>query len=244
MHYTELKEQGKTPGNTGHKGIRGWPALERPRERLLTMGPETLSDAQLLAILLRTGRVRKSAVALALEVLTEAGGLGGLGRLSARELCSLSGIGPAKAAQLKAAVEIGKRISATPLLLGEKVSCSREVYEHFLPHVRDLKKEVFRAVLLDRKNCLIKVETISEGSLTVSLVHPREAFLPAVKNSAASVIFLHNHPSGDPTPSREDLELTRRLVEAGRILGVPVLDHIIVGDRNRTYLSFADKGLL
>lgn len=224
------------------KGIPYWPESERPRERLLAKGPDALSDAQLLAILLRTGRRDSSAVQVAIELLSQLGGLSGLAKSGVDELCSIQGVGPAKAAQLKAAVELGRRSLVVPLSTGTRVSSSADLFRHFYPLLRDRKQELFKIVLLDAKNTVVKETTISEGSLTLSVVHPREVFAPAIRESAAAVIFLHNHPSGDPTPSPEDRRLTDRLVAAGRLLGISVLDHVIIGDAR--YVSFADEGWL
>ena len=224
------------------KGITHWPETERPRERLMAKGPDALSDAQLLAILLRTGRRDSSAVQVAIELLSRVGSIGGLAKCGIEELCAIQGIGPAKAAQLKAAVELGRRSLATPLSTGTRISSSADLFKHFHPILRDRKQELFKVVLLDAKNTVIKESTVSEGTLTLSLVHPREVFASAVRESAAAVIFLHNHPSGDPTPSLEDRHLTERLGEAGRLLGIPVLDHVIIGDGR--YVSFADQGWL
>jgi DNA repair protein RadC len=224
------------------KGITHWPETERPRERLMAKGPDALSDAQLLAILLRTGRRDFSAVQVAIELLGRVGSVGGLAMCGIEELCAIQGIGPAKAAQLKAAVELGRRSLATPLSTGTRISSSADLFKHFHPILRDRKQELFKVVLLDAKNTVIKESTVSEGTLTLSLVHPREVFASAVRESAAAVIFLHNHPSGDPTPSLEDRHLTERLGEAGRLLGIPVLDHVIIGDGR--YVSFADQGWL
>ncbi|SPP66397.1 RadC family protein [Nitrospira lenta] len=223
-----------------HNGIGQWPETERPRERLLAKGPEILSDAQLLAILLRTGRRDSSAVQVAMELLHRVGGLASLARSGIEELCTIPGIGPAKVAQLKAALELGKRAMAIPLSTGTKISSSSDVFRHFHALVRDLKHEIFKVILLDAKNTVMKEVTVSEGSLTLSIVHPREVFALAVRESAAGVIFLHNHPSGDPTPSPEDRRLTDRLVAAGEVLGIRVLDHMVIGDGR--YVSFADEG--
>lgn len=229
-------------GEKQRRGIVHWPETERPRERLLREGPTALSDAQLLAILVRVGRHDASAVQVAMEVLRKLGGIGGLANCGLEELCSISGIGPAKAAQLKAALELGKRALAAPLSTGTRIASSADLYHHYHPRLRDLRHEVFQVILLDAKNAVIRDAMISEGSLTLSIVHPREVFNLAVRESAAAVIFLHNHPSGDPTPSSEDRALTARLVSAGDVLGIRVLDHVIVGDRS--YISFADKGWL
>lgn len=224
------------------QGITRWPEAERPRERLLAQGAGALSDAQLLAILLRVGRKRSSAVEVGMEVLHRLGGVAGLARCGIEELCAVPGVGEAKAAQLKAAVELGKRALASPLSKGTKIASSRDLFDHYHPGLRDLRHEIFKVVLLDAKHAIVRDATVSEGSLTLSIVHPREVFTMAVRESAAAVIFLHNHPSGDPTPSQEDRVLTARLVSAGEVLGIRVLDHIVVGDGR--YVSFADQGWL
>ncbi len=229
-------------GEDFSKAISRWPESERPRERLLREGPESLSDAQLLAILLRVGRKDTSAVQVGMDLLHRLGGLQGLSNRGLEELCAVPGIGPAKAAQIKAGIEFGKRVLSTPLVSGTRIGASRDLFQHYYPLVRDLRREVFKAVLLDAKHAIIRDLTVSEGSLTLSVVHPREAFNQAVRESAAAVIFLHNHPSGDPRPSAEDRALTARLVAAGEILGIQVLDHVIIGDG--TYVSFADEGWL
>ena len=222
------------------KGIVHWPKGERPRERLLEDGPEALTDAQLLAIVLRVGRHRMSAVDVGMDLLNRLGGLQGLANRSVRELRAVPGIGPAKVAQIKAAIELGKRALSAPLTSGTVITHSQTVFDHYYPLLRDLRRELFKVILLDAKHAVIREKTVSEGTLTSSLVHPREVFNEAVRESAAAVIFLHNHPSGDPKPSNEDRALTARLQEAGDILGVQVLDHVIIGDGR--YVSFADEG--
>lgn len=222
--------------------IRQWPEDERPRERLLKKGSEFLTDAQLLAILLRTGKAKTSALTIAVELLKRAGSLNAVGQLSAEELQTVKGVGPAKAAQIKAAIELGKRVAAKPLAARLKVLSSKDIYVHYHPSLRELKKEVFLALLLDGKNRVIREVLISQGSLTVNVVHPREVFNPAIRDSAAAIVVVHNHPSGDPFPSPEDIDLTKRLVATGEILGIKVLDHIVVGDGS--YYSFADRQLL
>lgn len=223
-------------------GISQWPEAERPRERLLTRGATALTDAQLLAILLRVGRRRSSAVDVGMDILRRLGGIGGLAQCGLEELCAVPGVGEAKAAQLKAALELGKRALASPLSKGTRILSSRDLFEHFHSTLRDLRHEIFKVVLLDAKHAIVRETTVSEGSLTLSIVHPREVFSLAVKESAAAVIFLHNHPSGDPTPSPEDRILTARLVSAGEVLGIRVLDHLVIGDGQ--YVSFADQGWL
>jgi DNA repair protein RadC len=228
--------------NKAGRGITQWPIAERPRERLLAQGAEILTDAQLLAILLRVGRQRVSAVQVGMDILHRLGGVAGLAHCGIEELCAIPGVGEAKAAQLKAALELGKRALSSPLSKGMKITSSRDLFEHYHPTLRDLRHEIFKVILLDAKHAIVREATVSEGSLTLSIVHPREVFTMAVKESAAAVIFLHNHPSGDPTPSREDRVLTARLVSAGEVLGIRVLDHIVVGDGH--YVSFADQGWL
>ncbi len=226
----------------GGQGIAQWPETERPRERLLTQGPQALTNAQLLAILLRVGRHGSSAVQVGMDILDQLGDVAGLAQCGIEELCAVPGVGEAKAAQLKAALELGKRALAGPLTKGAKITSSRDLFTHYHPTLRDLRHEVFRVILLDAKHAIMRDATVSEGSLTLSIVHPREVFTLAVKESAAAVIFLHNHPSGDPTPSQEDHVLTARLVSAGEVLGIRVLDHLVIGDGR--YVSFADQGWL
>ena len=226
----------------GGQGIAQWPETERPRERLLTQGPQALTNAQLLAILLRVGRHGSSAVQVGMDILDQLGDVAGLAQCGIEELCAVPGVGEAKAAQLKAALELGKRALAGPLTKGAKITSSRDLFTHYHPTLRDLRNEVFRVILLDAKHAIMRDATVSEGSLTLSIVHPREVFTLAVKESAAAVIFLHNHPSGDPTPSQEDRLLTARLVSAGEVLGIRVLDHLVIGDGR--YVSFADQGWL
>jgi DNA repair protein RadC len=177
-----------------------------------------------------------------MHLLGEFGDLRGLAQASTVELCRIDGVGPAKAAQLKAAHELGRRAAAAPLRVGAAIESSAMVFEHFGPLLKGLKQERFIGLYLDGRHRVVSERTVSEGSLTASLVHPREAFAPAVRASAAAVIFLHNHPSGDETPSREDKELTARLVACGRLLGIPMLDHVVIGAER--YFSFADHRLL
>ena len=162
-------------------GISRWPESERPRERLLREGPESLSEAQLLAILLRVGRPDSSAVQVAMELLERLDGLAGLANRGVDELCRISGIGLAKAAQLKAAIELGKRVLAAPLSTGTRIASSQELFRHYYPALRDLRHEVFKIILLDAKHAIIRDATVSKGSLTLSIVHPRDVFNLAVR---------------------------------------------------------------
>jgi DNA repair protein RadC len=205
-------------------------ATEPPRELLARDGAAALSDAQLVALLLRTGARGPwhTALDVGAALLASHGGLAGLDRASFRELCAARGLGPAKAAGLMAALELGRRLVAGDGRRKARLSSSREVAGRFTPRLFNLPREVFIAVLLNARNEVIREITIAVGCLTGSLVHPRELFQPAVRDSAAAVILVHNHPSGDPTPSPEDVQLTERLVEAGRILGIRVLDHVVV----------------
>ncbi|MFQ5598744.1 MAG: DNA repair protein RadC [Nitrospiria bacterium] len=220
--------------------IKEWPQGERPRERLLERGSSVLTDAQLLAIVLRTGSDRENALQLAMNLSKKFHPLSRMTQVGVSELCSVRGIGPAKAAQLMAAFELGRRSLAVPLSGSMKFLRSRDIFNHFSPLLKGLKKECFKIILLDQKNKVIRDETVSEGSLSTTVVHPREVFVAAVRESAASVIFAHNHPSGDPSPSHEDCEMTKRLVTVGELMGIPVLDHVIIG--SETYYSFADAG--
>ena len=220
--------------------IRHWPEADRPREKLLTRGPEALSDAELLAVVLRSGERDASAVDQARAVLECVGSLAELGRAGPSQLCAIRGIGPVKAAQLLATVEIARRYGEREFKPGALFRGSSDVYMHFRERLAAAPRESFIAVLLDNQHRKIKDVQVSQGSLTASLVHPRDVFVPVVREAAAAVVFVHNHPSGDPTPSREDLEITRRLREVGDLVGVRVLDHIVVG-RGR-YVSFVDDG--
>lgn len=220
-------------------GIRGWPSRERPRERLLTKGAHALTDTELLAIMLRTGSKGRSAVDLGRELLKRFGSLRELARRHPREFSRLTGLGNAKASALAAAFELGRRISSELENPKASFNSSRDVAGHFLPLSRNLKREVFRIAILDSAHRLIRTKTITVGTLNLALVHPRDVFREAIVESAAGIVLIHNHPSGDPEPSDEDMRLTRQLVGAGEAVAIPVLDHVILGhDR---YFSFADS---
>ncbi len=224
--------------------VKEWPEDERPRERLLKYGVEGLSDAQLLAIIIRSGRGGRSAVDLGIELLQKFGSLEGIAQAGINEICGkdgVKGIGKAKTAEIKAAIELGRR-HQKPSLTGAALCSSGDVIAYYRPRMKDLKKEIFRCALLDTKNKIIRDEIVSVGSLTASIVHPRDTFKAAIRESAAAVIFVHNHPSGDTRPSQEDILLTKRLIQAGEVLGIQVLDHIIVGDGS--HFSFRDNGMI
>jgi len=220
--------------------IRDWPAGDRPREKLLGRGPEALSDAELLAIVLRSGDRDANAVDLARQLIARLGSFRSLAERSVAELCTIKGIGLAKAAQIVALLEIAKRYGEHEFKPGQTFLTSRDIYAHFRERLASERHEHFYAVLLDNKHRKIKEITVSHGSLTQSIVHPRDVFLPVVRESAAAVIFVHNHPSGDPTPSHEDLAITRRLREVGELVGVRVLDHIVIG--RGSYVSLVEGG--
>ena len=198
-------------------------------------GFSTVSDTDLLA---RIGGLSRDD---AHEVLDRVGGLRHLATTDLEVLVDLPGVGPATAERLLAAVELGRRLEAQDLEQKSFVS-STDVARYFMPRMRDLRKEIFMVLMLDARNCLIRGVTVSVGSLTASIVHPREVFKPAILSSAASVIFVHNHPSGDPTPSQDDLKITAQLVDAGAMMDIKVLDHIIIG--RKTFTSLAGKGLI
>lgn len=221
------------------KGIGGWPARERPRERLFSRGAYSLTDAELLAILLRTGTKGQSAVDLGRELLKRFGSLRELARRHPKEYSRLAGLKSAKTSALAAAFELGRRVSSERENPKASFNSSRDVAGHFMPLCRNLKREVFRIAILDSAHRLIRTKTITVGTLNLALVHPRDVFREAVVESAAGIVLVHNHPSGDPAPSEEDLRLTRQLVSAGEAVAIPVLDHVILG--NDGYFSFADS---
>lgn len=218
------------------------PETMRPREKLLRSSESSLTDDELLAILIKEGTTGISALELARKILADHhGNLRFLREASIEELTSQPGIGPAKAAFIKAAVELGRRISLD--VQQKLVIKSPDDVKHLLMEdMRYFDREHFRVLYLDRKGGLIFVEDVSIGSLHSAIVHPREVFKTAVKRSAASIILVHNHPSGDPTPSNEDIDITRRLIEAGNVLGIEVLDHVIIGEGR--YCSLKSKGLI
>lgn len=224
-----------------HTTIKQWPAGERPREKLLNHGAASLTEADLLAILLRTGSRGVTAVDLAKKLLSENRTLRDLARLSVPDLHQL-GIGRARAASIVAAFELARRLPASNGIDRPHFHAPEDVARVFLPRLRDLRHEEFWALLLTTANQLMREIRISSGTLNSSLVHPRECFSEALKEKAASVIFVHNHPSGNPEPSQEDITITRQLSEAGKILGIPVYDHVIVAGAQ--FASFAQRGLL
>ncbi|MFQ5652106.1 MAG: DNA repair protein RadC [bacterium] len=222
--------------------IPDWPEDERPRERLVKFGVQSLSDAEILAILLRVGSQETTAIDLARKIINDFGGFRGLDSRSVAELCEINGIGPAKAAQIKAAIELGKRLFLEETKLRDRVESSDDVYQIVKPHLRDLDREVFRVLMLTSRHTIIADKVLFEGSLTESLISPRELIKEALNQGAASLVMVHNHPSGNPSPSDQDKLVTKRLKIACEAVGIGVLDHVIVGQRG--YFSFADSGLL
>lgn len=226
------------PPNTA---VREMPSQDRPRERLAQVGAEVLRDAELLAILFRTGTRQEGAVALAERVIRHFGDLRRLGQASLDELCEVHGVGPVKAIEIKAALELGRRAMAYARPARRKIKTSEDVAELLMPRFLACETEHFKALLLNTKNEVLKVVDVSAGSIDFTSAAPLDVFRQAVRESAPNVIVAHNHPSGDPEPSRADIDLTKRLVEAGRILGVNLLDHVIFGDKR--HVSLKDRGL-
>jgi DNA repair protein RadC len=215
---------------------------ERPRERLEREGPEALALVELLALVLRSGARGNGAMRQAQSLVDRFGSLDALARAGTAELRGVTGMGPAKIGSLRAAFEIGARLSRIPVAPGEKLHSPEQVAAHFGARMRRYRQEVFVVLLLDSRHRLIGEVEVSRGSLNQSLVHPREVFAPALRESAAAILVVHNHPSGDPQPSREDHDVTQRLVRAGEILGIRVVDHLVIGGLEFT--SFARAGHL
>ena len=222
--------------------VRELPPDERPRERLKKLGAEALSTSELIAILFRTGSRKSGAQDVAQRLMARFGDLERLARASIEELCCVEGVGTVKALEIKAALELGRRLAAFTGEQKPTIRSPEDAGALFMSDFKGLDKEHFRAVLLNTKNHVLKTVEISVGSLDASLVHPRECFRPAVAASAASIILLHNHPSGDPEPSADDIAITKRLKETGQVLGIEVLDHIIFGAGK--YVSLKKRGIV
>lgn len=231
MHYTSL--------------IKDMPSAMRPREKLAAVGAGQLNDHELLAIILGNGTRDTSALELANQLLGTYNGLRQLRDKSIEELQHIKGIGPAKAVTIMAALEIGRRVArdvGTRFLIRSPEDVQEYADLVLVQDMRDYDREYFVVIYLDRKGGVITRENVSVGGLHSSIVHPREVFKTAVKRSAAAIILAHNHPSGDPSPSRQDIDITRRLVEAGRLMGIEIMDHVIIGENG--YCSFKEKGLI
>jgi DNA repair protein RadC len=222
--------------------LRDIPKEDRPRERMLDFGAHALSNSELIAILLRTGTVAESAVGLAQRVLKEAGGIRKLVDMSTEQFIRIKGIGYAKALQIQAGIELGRRLALSELDPAKIIRSPEDAARYVMEDLRYLQKEHFVCLFLNTKNHVVAQETLSIGSLNASIVHPREVFRAAIQRSSASIICIHNHPSGDPAPSPEDIEITNRLVEAGNVIGIEVLDHLIIGDQK--FISLKEQGLM
>jgi len=219
------------------------PLADRPRERLFQHGPAALTTAELLAILLGTGGPGRSATELGAGLLVDAGaGVGALARRTPAELARTPGVGPAKAARVAAALELGRRLQEESRGERHRIRSPGDVYRWFAPRLADLPAEEFHVLALDSQSAVLRDLLVTRGILNSSLVHPREVFRGAIAEAAAGIILAHNHPSGDPTPSADDRAVTRQLVEAGRILDLPVYDHVVVGQGR--YVSFSEAGWL
>jgi len=223
--------------------IREWPDTDRPRERLEKLAAAALPVRELLALVLGSGSAGRSALELGTDLLLRYdGSLRRLGAAEPAELRKLPGIGPAGAAKIAAALELGRRLATEPASRGDRIRGPGDVFRRLGPLLRDRRQEEFWVLYLDSQNRVLSERRITVGLLNSSLVHPREVFAPAIARAAASLILAHNHPSGDPDPSPEDLDVTVQMVESGRLLGIPVRDHIVLGDT--TFVSLLERGLM
>ena len=222
--------------------IRDLPQDERPRERLERYGANALTVPELLAIILRVGNVRVSALQLGQQLVSHFGSLRALAAASVQELSTINGIGLAKACQLKAAFELGKRLATAPDTPKPIITSPQDAANLVMEDMRYYREEHFRVLFLDTRNQVTNASDISIGTLNASIVHPREVFKAAISHLAAAIVLVHNHPSGDPKPSGEDLSLTARLKQAGELVGIPVFDHLIIGDG--TFVSLKGLGLM
>ncbi|RCW49700.1 MULTISPECIES: DNA repair protein RadC [unclassified Halanaerobium] len=226
----------------GRFTIKELPKEERPREKLLSKGAEFLSNAELLALIIRTGSREKTAVELAQYIINYFGGLKNLINLSCEELTAVKGVGKAKAAQISSLVELSKRISKTKAKKGKTIFTPSKAAELLMEDMRHLEQEVVKTVLLDVKNKVIKIAEITKGGLSSSIVHPRDVFKEAIRKNSAAIIMAHNHPSGEPTPSPDDIRISKKIAKSGTILGIELIDHIIIGDGK--YVSLKEKDLI
>lgn len=222
--------------------IKHLPKLERPRERLDQLGPGALSIPELIAIILRIGTTGVSAVELANRLLVRFGNLKALAQASIDELSSIDGMGEAKAISLKAAFELGMRLSSSSGSIRRVIKKPVDIYNLLADEMRLLAQEIFKVVILNTKNEVIKIETVTIGTINTNIIHPRELFRPAIRANANTVILIHNHPSGDPEPSREDILITKKLIDASRIIDIEIEDHVIIGDGR--FVSMKEKNLI
>ncbi len=222
--------------------VRELPPEERPRERLAKLGPEALKDAELIAVIIRSGTREVGAVALAEEVIRKFKDLRGVAQASIEELKTVKGLGEVKAIEIKAALELGKRLAVHTADQRPKISSAEDVSRLLMVPFKDCEIEIFKVLLMNPKNEVIKIAEVSRGSLDASVALPREVFRQAIRDGAVSVIVCHNHPSGDPEPSHVDIALTRRLHESGELIGITLLDHIVFGDGR--YVSLKERNLM
>ncbi len=222
--------------------IKEMPEDERPREKLIKYGAENLSNAELLALIIRVGNKSRTAVELSQDIYNKFGGLKALNYLTINQLKKMKGIGTAKAVQIRSVVELSKRIASLNREEKDLIKSPKDAAQILMPELRYLTQEVFKIILLDIKNQIITIPMISKGGLSSSIVHPREVFKEAIKHSSAAMILIHNHPSGIPEPSRDDINITKKLIDAGKIVGIDVLDHIIIGDG--IFVSMKEKGFI
>ena len=216
--------------NNQHMTIKQMPLELRPRERLVQFGVGSLSNAELLAILLNTGTKNRTTLQVSEKLLAHFQNLGTMGRSTVEELCEIDGIGEAKASKVLAAFELGRRVSKASPSNRRIIESPEDAAQFLMDEMRHLDREHFKALVLNIKNQVLRCIDVSIGSLNSSIVHPRELYKMVIRHNGAAVIVVHNHPSGDPTPSAEDIGITKRLAEAGRILGIELLDHVILGD--------------
>ena len=222
--------------------VRDLPKTERPRERLIKLGPEALSAQELLALIVARGIPGKSVMNIAQEVLSKFGNIKAVSEATIEQLCQIRGIGPAKAAQILACFEIGKRSELEPDQKKYDITNPETVVKTVRTSIKNKAKEHFKLIILDSRNKILTITNVSVGTLNANLAHPREIFKDAITHNASSVVLVHNHPSGDPEASEDDLKITKQLVEAGKILGIEIIDHIIIG--NDAFFSFKDKKLI
>lgn len=229
---------------TYHPKIKDWPADERPREKMTSRGSSALSDAELLAIIIGSGSGNITAVDLAKTLIVHAGSLHALSSMDVADFLQkkIKGLGKARAVSLAAAFEIGRRIRSSSVADTVSIRTPDDVAEKYIPQLQGKKQEVFMVLVLNSANKITREVVVTQGLLNSSLAHPREVFRPAILENAASIILLHNHPSGNPEPSGEDIAITRQIVEAGKVIGITVHDHIIIAGNSHT--SFAERGLL
>ncbi len=222
--------------------IMDLPENERPRERLLRYGTQSMSNAELLSIILRCGNKRENVLNLSSRIIKETGGLNGLLKSTVEDLMNLNGIGEAKAAQLMAVLELSKRFKSYKDGENYKISKPKDAAELVMEEMKNFKQEHLKVIMLNTKNVVTFIKDVSVGSLNSSIVHPREVFCDAIRKNSAFIIVCHNHPSGDPQPSNEDINVTNRLKECGKLLGIELLDHLIIGKGK--YISLKEKGIV